>query len=811
VKSQIKVDLAGIEVAVGLPSTPIAVTFSPELLAAANAAFGGLSASLDKIATSVNNLAMVVDSQRLFGKNTGLLVVINSSPAPVSVGTTKANTTHFLGPVSPGDMDGILLSTEDGNKYQLQVSSGNDPIFIRNTFVFNQKISYLHVYVNQSGKVVSDVTDSPSRPDDAKPGYGKLRIKNHSDTEITNILFKKKIGIGASTIYDDSKSFVVQKVSAGTEYQYSSVSSDKVEEGNYAVFCTLADGRVVFNGLDFYVLPDDMAYQTGDNVINIFQANISPPPVMITYTVSGNGGPPATPDMDYYTTTRLVISFSKAVPSFTFQGTSMASGVGLQPKLNDYTWEVEITAPVQETAKFKIDAPDVDSSEHQALIYKKDSLTLPSFIPVTDVVVLNNERFTKGITKSVQWKVVPENATNSMVQWTFGEADPNVFLNRYGLGADGKQYSDPAGRLTVRTSWGYDYVHLAVIVPNGKAPGQRNLEITQVGQTIVDADGDTWTVTLQFLYFDPDKDFVKVFRFISPDVAPPNTVQPPVNYQNVVLNYIGRGAGKNSQYLGGEWSVNLIEVYQRPKYLTTANNTVTKPVGGGLQHKAVTDRGGGVLTSGTPLKGKTGVWWQANPMDEMNDLFGGTSEGWITGNWGSINEYSGVANQTGGVAKALEAHPYPPPGGPRNSKILPKDSINMAFAYGTGGTYGEYLNNYYGETRQYFWGSVNLGDNSQRDGCSANDWGWLQKANDDNKLNASGEQVALRLPTDKGPLWIRLRMDYSNGTTGYWWKAVGLQEWFVFDPAQPYYKDSKGNVIIDVDLYATPYMTYREK
>jgi hypothetical protein len=812
VKSQIKVDLAGIEVAVALPSTPVAVTFSQELLDAANAAFGDLSSSLDRIATSVNNLAAIVDSQRLFGKNTGLLVVMNSAPMPVGVGTTKGSMTHFLGPVAPGDMDGILLSTEDGNKYQLQVSSGNEPILIRNTFVFNQKISYLHVYVNQGGKVVSDVTDSPNRPDDAKPGYGRLRIKNHSDVEITNILFRKKIGVGASTIYDNSKSFVVQKVSPGSEYQYASVSSDKVEEGNYTVFCTLADGRVVFDALDFYVLPDDKAYQTGDNVINIYQADISPPPVTITYTVSGNGGPPAAPDMDSYTTTKFLITFSKAVPGFAFQRTSMASGVGLQTKVNDYTWELEITAPVQETAKFKIDAPNVDNAEHQILIYTKDSSALPSFVPVTDVVVLNNERFTKGTPKAIQWKIVPENATNSAVQWTFGEADPNVLLSHlYGLGANGKQHTDTEGRLSVTTSWAYDYLYLAVVVPNGKAAGSRSLKLSSVGQTVVDVEGNSGSVTLQALYIDPDKDFVKVFRFIGPDVAPPNTAAPPANYQNVVFNYIGRGAGANSQYLNGEWSVNLIEVYQRPQYLTTANNTLTGSIGGGLQYKVVTDRGGGAQTSGNPLKGKTGVWWQPNPGDEENSEFGGTSEGWITGNWGSINESSGVASRAGGVARALEALPYPPPGAPANAHILSKDRKNMAFAYGTGGTYSGYLDNFYGETRQYFWGSVNLGDNSQRGECSKSNWDWLQIVSDDNKLNASGEQVALRLPTDKGPLWIRLRMDYSNGTVGYWWKAVGLQEWFVFDPAQSYRKDSKGNVIIDVDLYATPYMTYREK
>jgi hypothetical protein len=822
VKSQIKVDLSGVEVAVNLPATPITVTFSPEIMTAVNAAFSGLTTSLDRIATSVDSLTEVVDSLRLFGRNTGLLVVMNSSPKPVSVEITQAPYSHYLGPVSPGDLDGITLSTANGySKYQLGVTIGDEPIVIKHTLIYNQKISYLHVYVDQSGKIVSDVTDSPTRPADAQSGYGKLRVKNYSNVEITNILFKKKIGIGASTAYDDSKSFVVQKVSSGSGNQYSSVISESVEEGNYSVFCTLADGRVVFKGLDFYILPDSVAYQFGDNVINIYQDDISPPPVTIMYTVTGNGGPPAESSSDYYTTTRLVISFSQAVSSFSFQATGMASTLGTPSSLNAYTWEVPVTTAVAETVKFKIAGQNIDNSEHQVVIYKKDS-SGPGFVPVTDVVVLNNERFTKGTPKTIQWKVVPENATNSAVQWTLGEADANLILAAaiggmppYGLGADGKQHTDPEGRLTVRTSWSYEYLYIAVIVPNGKAPGTRNLGLNKVGETIVDVNGASWTVTIQALRFDPDKDFVKIFRFENPDLAPPNPPAAGTNYQNVVFNYIGRGAGTNNNYPGGEWSVNLIEVYRRPQYLTTAFNTVGKKTpAGGLQHKPVTDKGAGVLTSGNPLKGKTGVWWQANPMDEMDDLFGGTSEGWITGNWGSINESSGVASLSGGVTQALEVLPsqsYPPSGAPANSSIPLKDRGNMAFAYGDGGTYQTYMNNFYGETRPYFWGSVNLGGNSQRGGYGSSDWSWLQQVSSDSKLNASGEQAALRLPTDKGPLWIRLRMDYSDGTVGYWWKAVGLQEWFIFDPSQSYRKDSNGNVIIDVDLYATPYMTYREK
>jgi hypothetical protein len=827
VKSQTKIDLSGLEIAVNLPpimigGQPVKVTFSQEILDAVNTAFNDIAVSMDKIATSINDLGRSLESYRLFGKDTGLLVVMNWSPKPVSVEVPSGSNTFFIGPVSTGDMDGMLLSTKDGNKYNLKVVSENTTIQTRNTFVFNQKVSYLHVYVNQSGDIISDITDSFDRPDDAKLGYGRLRVKNRTNIEITNIVFKKKIGIGSNTVYDDSKSFVVQKVGAGSENQYSSVSSNKVEEGNYAVFCSLSDGSTVFDGFDFYLLPDDVAYQTGDNVIEIWPNHIKPPSPTIMYTVVANGGPPAAVNSDYYTTTKLVITFGSPVSgNISLVPTNMKSSAGLPVKLTDSVYEVEITNPTDEMAAFKILGKDIDDSGHQIHIYKKDE-SAAGFVPVTDVIVLNNERFTKGTPKTIQWKVVPENATYNAALWTLGEADGNLVLAGlmgstppYGLGENGKQHSDPEGRIIVRPSWSYDYLSLAVIVYNGKESGVRNPKLQSVGQTIVDKDGKTFSITMQALSFDSDKDFVKVFRFVSPDLAPPAVPSPPSasthTYQSVILNYIGRGAGGNTNYPGGEWSVNLIEVYRRPQYLTTAQNTLgNKPIGGGLQHKPVTDKGGGILTSGDPLEGKTGVWWQPNPMDERENEFGGTSEGWIAGNWGSINESSGVASRTGGVERGLETQAYPPEGAPANKGIPAKDKASMAFAYGTGGSYDKYLNNYYGETRPYFWGSINLGNNSQRGEFTTGSWNWLQKVSSDGKFNINGEQIALWLPTDIGPLWIRLRMDYSDGTVGYWWKAVGLQEWFVFDPSKPYRKDGNGNVIIDVDLYATPYMTYRK-
>jgi hypothetical protein len=264
----------------------------------------------------------------------------------------------------------------------------------------------------------------------------------------------------------------------------------------------------------------------------------------------------------------------------------------------------------------------------------------------------------------------------------------------------------------------------------------------------------------------------------------------------VVLNYIGRGAGGKDQ-----WSVNLIEVYTRPGELYKQDNT--------FQAK-VTDKGGGVLTYGNPATGKTGVHWQANPMDEQAVYWGGTSEGWIDGSKKPNGTAFDNADQN-----TLQFLPYPPVGleDTKRTAILSYDRESMAFAYygtsSTGGTYKVYRKNFRGETRNNFLGSIRL------DGTSTGHEGpisgsWLTKVSDDGKFNAAGEQFNLALPTNKGPLWLRLRMDYNDGTVGYWWKAVYLQEWFVFDPGQNYRK-TNGNVIIDVDLYATPYMTYRTK
>jgi hypothetical protein len=526
VKSQTKVDLSGLEVNVNLPPvTNTEVTFSQEILDAVNAAYSDIAGSIDNIATSINDLALSVgssvESYLLFGKNTGLLAVMNWSSEPVSVEVpTSSTTSRTIGPVATGDLDGMLLSTNGGKTYNLKVYRGTTLIQTRNTFIFNQKVSYLHVYVDKSGTLVWDILDSPNRPEDAKPGYGRLRVKNYTNKVITNIAFYKKIGVGNDTSYDYANSFLVQKVSAASGSQYSSVLSGFVQEGNYAVYCTLEDGTVVFNDLDRSILADDMAYQAGDNVIEIRE--LPPPPSTIMYTVVADGGPTA---VNAYTTTKLTINFSSsAVGAFTFTPVTMTSVSGSPVKIDDSTWEVPISNAVSEVATFTISGTDIDNAEHSVLIYKQDSLPPPIFIPVTDVKVRNDESFVaNGNSKTIEWKVWPEDATNKTESyWTLGEMDANLLLKGflwggvapYGLGEDGEQHTDSQGRLTVRSKYTNGYLYVAVVVKNGIAEGTRNPTPTKVGQTVVDKEGNTYSITIQALNYDPAKDFVKVFRFL---------------------------------------------------------------------------------------------------------------------------------------------------------------------------------------------------------------------------------------------------------------------------------------------------------
>jgi hypothetical protein len=361
----------------------------------------------------------------------------------------------------------------------------------------------------------------------------------------------------------------------------------------------------------------------------------------------------------------------------------------------------------------------------------------PAFVPVSDVIILNGEAqpngdvkfFAKdGAERQLSWKVIPEEATNKDGYWTLGELDLNVLMGHYSLTKN--------GLLKVKSSWSYDYLYVAFIIENGIAEGARSPKINQLSK-------------MQYLLFDETKDFVKVFKLLTPPpgvVTPPT---PPANQVTLLLNYIGNGAGS-----GDKWSVNLIEVYKRPT--TIYNNT-----GGGspLYGNPVDDAG--YLRYGSVATGRTGWHWQANPYDDLNLYWGGTTEGWVTSNPPPSEQLQGVPSRS---AYSHEIQP----------SFL--DSIPV---------------------------QAGSGRNSIISGT------WLAGNSSDNKLNRAGEKYGLTVPTDQGKLWIRLRMDHHDAAVGYWWKAVYLQEWFVFDPATNYKKEN-GAVIIDVDLYNTPYMQYRK-
>jgi hypothetical protein len=155
---------------------------------------------------------------------------------------------------------------------------------------------------------------------------------------------------------------------------------------------------------------------------------------------------------------------------------------------------------------------------------------------VTDVVVINGADFKKDGQKTLDWKVVPENAnTRTGGYWTLGEADGNITLAKalgksppYHLGADLYGTSDPGGVVTINSSrWKYDYLNVAYVLPNGKAPGKRNIAPHKVGSTVMDKNGNEITITLQALKYDEDKDFVKLFRLVEQSEVD-STSPPPV-------------------------------------------------------------------------------------------------------------------------------------------------------------------------------------------------------------------------------------------------------------------------------------------
>jgi hypothetical protein len=134
---------------------------------------------------------------------------------------------------------------------------------------------------------------------------------------------------------------------------------------------------------------------------------------------------------------------------------------------------------------------------------------VPAFVPVSDVLILNGEGesnggikfFAKdGAERQLSWDVIPGTATYKTGHWTLGEADPNLVIAEL-LGTTPPYALSEDGKLKVNSNWSYDYLYVAFIIPNGKAKGTRHPMINQLG-------------AMQYLLFDEDKDFVKVFKLV---------------------------------------------------------------------------------------------------------------------------------------------------------------------------------------------------------------------------------------------------------------------------------------------------------
>jgi hypothetical protein len=353
---------------------------------------------------------------------------------------------------------------------------------------------------------------------------GTVRVWNRSNAEVINLVFKSKLGIGNDIVLGSD--YVVQKVSSGGK-----VIRTDVDEGNYSLFCTLSDGTILLDGRDFYALPDEYVRLDEDNLVIITQADVDAmtPIGTISYSLSSDGGPPALTTDPSYESTEIIITFVEDVPHFIVSGVAYNT---LDHDDDDFkTWRLKITPTATKTLSVTIGALNVDPSPHSVTVYKSSPA---SFVAVEDVVITNGAGFTKDVAKTLQWDVLPATATNKSAYWTIGQGDVNLILSflspppPYGLGSPGfTDHTSDLGEFMVRSKWSYDYFYIAVVVPNGKAPGQRSLGLHSVGQTVIDKQGGSVSVTIQALYHDPERDFVKVFLLTTPDPGPPPAPPPP--------------------------------------------------------------------------------------------------------------------------------------------------------------------------------------------------------------------------------------------------------------------------------------------
>jgi hypothetical protein len=398
--------------------------------------------------------------------------------------------------------------------------------------LINSSIVTLGDYLNQGNLLLLRLTEGIENQSQFKEKYGSLSIYNGLTTKINSVYFIKQGELTKHFEINDISSQSVKGPSLNNEY-----NNIFVLAGNYKI-------GIVAEGYETFIGDYKIESYIGDTStrLNIYAGPLPPnanpidkyltssvPPITISYILDADGGPPAAENTEEYTTTEILITFTHDVSSFTFSGVTGT----LTHDENDFrTWRIKTTPDSTQTVNIVINGTDIDTSPHQITIYKQNGA--PSFIPVTDIQILNNEKFDKGVAKTLQWAVIPSNATSNTTKWTLGELDANLLLAwamgqtpPYELLGGPQNHTNYTGYFIVRNNWNPDYWYVAAIVENGLAPGARNVGLHSVGRTIIDQSGTSYSVTVQELRFDPDKDFVKIFRLTCPDTALPPPPPPP--------------------------------------------------------------------------------------------------------------------------------------------------------------------------------------------------------------------------------------------------------------------------------------------
>ncbi|MDR1903525.1 MAG: hypothetical protein LBQ88_14770, partial [Treponema sp.] len=184
--------------------------------------------------------------------------------------------------------------------------------------------------------------------------YGRIEVQNYSSAELAGIGFLKRD--------DPSTKFVIQDITKGKGKTRDQVSgapnaemfnpgksmSDGVLAGDYFITVLTKGGSIVMQ--DHATTIKAEAFTSGnDNKIYIFEDDITViPPVIINWTVSANGGPPAAQNQAAYTTTLLTFTFDSAPGnSIKFTKSGGTAAVGPLTKVDAKTFTMAVTTSVE--------------------------------------------------------------------------------------------------------------------------------------------------------------------------------------------------------------------------------------------------------------------------------------------------------------------------------------------------------------------------------------------------------------------------------------------------------------------------------